>query len=138
MREIVKNAFLPAIISYIALFYIVHLEACKTGIGACRAVEASRWLCRLLGIAMTLAGIVVLANVVYFVLGLDQARAPALSLWVIRALIAGGLPGAAAQRRAEPDLTVDSPSADLAAAAVGNRCSPACTTCCRSCCWSGA
>ena len=30
--EIVKNAFLPAIISYIALFYIVHLEACKAGI----------------------------------------------------------------------------------------------------------
>ena len=30
--EIVRNAFLPAIISYIALFYIVHLEACKAGI----------------------------------------------------------------------------------------------------------
>lgn len=29
--EIVKHAFLPAVISYIALFYIVHLEAVKLG-----------------------------------------------------------------------------------------------------------
>ena len=35
--EIVKNAFLPAIISYIALFYIVHLEACKAGIAGIAA-----------------------------------------------------------------------------------------------------
>jgi len=30
--EVVKHAFLPAIISYIALVYIVHLEACKAGL----------------------------------------------------------------------------------------------------------
>src|SRR5690606_16102286 len=29
--DIVKHAFLPAIISYIALFYIVHLEALRLG-----------------------------------------------------------------------------------------------------------
>ncbi|HIP95247.1 MAG TPA: TRAP transporter fused permease subunit [Leucothrix sp.] len=29
--EVIKHAFLPAIISYIALVYIVHLEACKAG-----------------------------------------------------------------------------------------------------------
>ncbi len=30
--EVVKHAFLPAVISYIALVYIVHLEACKMGL----------------------------------------------------------------------------------------------------------
>ena len=30
--EVIKHAFLPAIISYIALIYIVHLEACKLGL----------------------------------------------------------------------------------------------------------
>jgi TRAP-type uncharacterized transport system fused permease subunit len=30
--EVIKHAFLPAIISYIALVYIVHLEACKMGL----------------------------------------------------------------------------------------------------------
>jgi TRAP transporter 4TM/12TM fusion protein len=67
--EIVKNAFLPAIISYIALFYIVHLEACKAGIaGIARAQSFSPWR-RLAGIVMTFAALVVLANVVYYALG---------------------------------------------------------------------
>ena len=30
--DVVKHAFLPAVISYIALFYIVHLEALKLGL----------------------------------------------------------------------------------------------------------
>ncbi|MDZ7665028.1 MAG: TRAP transporter fused permease subunit [Desulfotignum sp.] len=30
--EVIKHAFLPAIISYIALVYIVHLESCKMGL----------------------------------------------------------------------------------------------------------
>ena len=29
--EVIKHAFLPAIISYIALLYIVHIEAAKLG-----------------------------------------------------------------------------------------------------------
>ena len=67
--EIVKNAFLPAIISYIALFYIVHLEACKAGIsGLPRRPGASPWL-RLVGALMTLAGIVIVGNLVYYGLG---------------------------------------------------------------------
>jgi TRAP-type uncharacterized transport system fused permease subunit len=32
--EVIKHAFLPAIISYVALVYIVHLEACKLGLKA--------------------------------------------------------------------------------------------------------
>ena len=35
--EVIKHAFLPAIISYIALIYIVHLEALKGGMKACRS-----------------------------------------------------------------------------------------------------
>ncbi|WP_248304725.1 TRAP transporter fused permease subunit [Breoghania sp. L-A4] len=33
--EIIKHAFLPAVISYIALVYIVHLEALKMGLKGC-------------------------------------------------------------------------------------------------------
>ena len=35
--DIIKHAFIPAVISYIALFYIVHLEAVKLGLAADRA-----------------------------------------------------------------------------------------------------
>ena len=38
--EVIRHAFLPAIISYIALVYIVHLEAVKEGHGG--AAEAGR------------------------------------------------------------------------------------------------
>jgi TRAP-type uncharacterized transport system fused permease subunit len=37
--QVIKHAILPALISYIALFYIVHLEALKADIRACRGVH---------------------------------------------------------------------------------------------------
>ncbi len=46
--EIVKHALLPALISYIALFYIVHLEALKYGIEPIRR-EPRPWAGRILG-----------------------------------------------------------------------------------------
>ncbi len=53
--QIVKNAFLPAIISYIALFYIVHLEACKAGIAGIPRAHGRLARCgRLRGVLMTL------------------------------------------------------------------------------------
>tara|TARA_Y100000591_G_C21821657_1_gene693991 strand:- start:53 stop:2038 length:1986 start_codon:yes stop_codon:yes gene_type:complete len=38
--DIIKHAFIPAIISYIALFYIVHLEALKLGLKPTPILEA--------------------------------------------------------------------------------------------------
>jgi TRAP-type uncharacterized transport system fused permease subunit len=37
--EVIKHAFLPALHLYIALFYIVHLEALKAGCRACRGAS---------------------------------------------------------------------------------------------------
>jgi TRAP transporter 4TM/12TM fusion protein len=57
--DIIKHALLPATISYVALFYIVHLEALKLGIrpmaqSAARSARA-RWLARGLAVTGTLA-----------------------------------------------------------------------------------
>ncbi|WP_298722079.1 TRAP transporter permease [uncultured Ferrovibrio sp.] len=72
--EIVKHAFLPAVISYIALFYIVDLEAVKIGSKPLeRAVKRPRrefWLRQALGWAGT---IVVLCVLYYAVLGIQAA-----------------------------------------------------------------
>ena len=38
--QVIKHAFLPAIISYIALFYIVHLEALKADLQGLPALLA--------------------------------------------------------------------------------------------------
>src|SRR5690606_22225100 len=47
--EVIKHAFLPALISYIALVYIVHLESLKLGLQALpRANVAKPWMQRLI------------------------------------------------------------------------------------------
>jgi TRAP transporter 4TM/12TM fusion protein len=113
--EIVKNAFLPAIISYVALFYIVHLEACKAGIaGIPRSESVSGWR-RLVGVLMTLAGVVIVANVVYYALGWLKPLLGGGATWVVLALIAVTYVLVVRQVAAEPDLTVDDPNAPVLA-----------------------
>lgn len=42
--EVVKAALIPALVSYIALFYITHVEACKLGIRGLSSEEAPKFL----------------------------------------------------------------------------------------------
>src|SRR5690606_19600868 len=54
--DIVKHAFLPALISYIALFYIVHLEALKLGMNPSAVRRPRPMRERLLGWGFGLSG----------------------------------------------------------------------------------
>ncbi|HEY2561657.1 MAG TPA: TRAP transporter permease [Caldimonas sp.] len=111
--EIVKNAFLPAIISYIALFYIVHLEACKAGIsGLPKRPGTSPWL-RVVGILMTLAGIVIVGNLVYYGLGWLKPLLGGGATALMLAVIAVAYVLLVRQVAAEPDLSVDDPNAPV-------------------------
>lgn len=67
--EIIKHAFLPAAISYIALLYIVHLEALKLGMQPIGAVEHKPWLKRLTGFAFGAMLISGVSLAVYYGLG---------------------------------------------------------------------
>lgn len=67
--EIIKHAFLPAAISYIALLYIVHLEALKLGMQPIGNRQPRPWLRRLTGFAFGAALISGLSMAVYFGLG---------------------------------------------------------------------
>ncbi|MFQ2701685.1 TRAP transporter permease [Aeromonas caviae] len=67
--EIIKHAFLPAAISYIALLYIVHLEALKLGMQPIGNRQPRPWLRRLTGFAFGAALISGLSMVVYYGLG---------------------------------------------------------------------
>ncbi|HEY6610782.1 MAG TPA: TRAP transporter fused permease subunit, partial [Pseudomonas sp.] len=80
--EIIKHAFLPAAISYIALFYIVHLEALKLGMQPIGTRRPKPWLRRLTGFAFGVALISGLSLAVYYGLG-----------WLKPALGAYALPG---------------------------------------------
>ena len=65
--EVVKHAFLPAIISYIALVYIVHLEAMKMNMqGLPRATAAKPAKLALLSFGITVAAILAMGGGLYY------------------------------------------------------------------------
>jgi TRAP-type uncharacterized transport system fused permease subunit len=80
--EVIKHAFLPAIISYVALVYIVHLEALKADMqGLPRRTETTR-MQTLLTLAMTVIGLIVLSGVVYYGLGWIKTVAGDAAIWI--------------------------------------------------------
>ncbi len=65
--EVVKHAFLPAVISYIALVYIVHLEACKMGLeGLERRGPKKSAMQKMMGFALGVAVFCGLSLAVYY------------------------------------------------------------------------
>ena len=87
--EVIKHAFLPALISYIALIYIVHLESLKLGLQALpRANVAKPWMQRLIGFAFGAALISGLSLGVYYGLGWLKPALGDAALWVIAGLLA--------------------------------------------------
>jgi len=72
--EVVKHAFVPAVISYIALIYIVHLEAAKQGMaGLARANEPKPLKWALISFGVTMAVILATASAVYYLFEAFQA-----------------------------------------------------------------
>ena len=68
--EVIKHAALPALISYIALVYIVHLEAVKANMkGLPKRVSTTSAGNKLLSFLTTFLGLIVLTAIVYYGLG---------------------------------------------------------------------
>jgi TRAP transporter 4TM/12TM fusion protein len=85
--EVIKHAFLPAIISYIALVYIVHLEAMKADLkGLPRRVQ-STLLAKVISFVATAAGLVILSGVVYYGLGWIKGVAGDATIYVATAIL---------------------------------------------------
>ncbi len=67
--DVIKHAFLPAIISYCALVYIVHLEALKAGMQGLPRRTESNLVRSLISFTGTILGLVILSGAVYYGLG---------------------------------------------------------------------
>lgn len=85
--EVIRHAFLPALISYIALFYIVHLEALKFGMKGLPQRIGYSLRGRLLGLGMSLSGFMILAGVSYHVLEWIKLASGDASTYLIGTLI---------------------------------------------------
>jgi TRAP transporter 4TM/12TM fusion protein len=85
--EVITHAFLPAVISYIALIYIVHLEALKAGMQGLARREVSPLARRLIGFALTAGGIIILSGIIYYGFGWVKDVAGDASIWIAAVVI---------------------------------------------------
>ncbi|HEX9182021.1 MAG TPA: TRAP transporter permease [Burkholderiales bacterium] len=88
--DIVKHAFLPALISYIALFYIVHLEALKLGLEPMARARERKFQQKLVAWGLGISGTIVVCSLIYWVAeGAKLALGPVAAPWVLGLLLAG-------------------------------------------------
>ncbi len=112
-QQVIKHAFLPALISYIALFYIVHLEALKAGlVGLPRRGHATPTQ-RLLSFASTVAGFVVLCGVVYYGIGWIKDVFPDGAVYIVGVGLLTAYVGLMWVASRQPALTMDDPNAPV-------------------------
>jgi TRAP transporter 4TM/12TM fusion protein len=110
--EIVKHAFLPAVASYVALLYIVHLEALKIGTQPIPR-EAMPAKTRFLRTGLGLTGsVVVLCLLYYGVLG-AQAAFGAGAPWVLGTAALAVYVASVAFAARFPNLEIDDPNTPI-------------------------
>ena len=111
--EVITHAFLPAVISYIALLYLVHLEAVKNNMIALPSAVSRSFPVTLMRSGIVVSSILIIAGISYFGIRLLEALLPALSGPIVLLLLFAvylGLLWIAAQT---PDLEIDDPNAPV-------------------------
>jgi TRAP transporter 4TM/12TM fusion protein len=112
--EVVKHALLPATISYIALVYIVHLEALKAGMeGLPRPVAPKPWVAWLMSLAFTVAVICALSYAVYFLMGWIRPAFPDTAGYIIFVFLTAVYVGLLYVASREAPLKLDDPNAPV-------------------------
>ncbi|MEZ7815606.1 MAG: DUF3394 domain-containing protein, partial [Burkholderiaceae bacterium] len=106
-------AFLPAIISYVALLYIVHLEALKADMQGLPRRSTAPWQQRMVSFGLTVTGFVVLAGVVTWVIGLLKSMLGAEAVWPIGLGLLGLYVGLLWFGAKQPQLELDDPDAPV-------------------------
>ena len=112
--ELIKHAFLPAVISYIALVYIVHLEALKLGLqGLERPTPVGTLASRLANLVFGFLFVAVIAIVVYYGLGWIKVALPGMGFWSAALLALAAYLALLSVAARHPDLEPDDPNAPI-------------------------
>ncbi len=86
--QLLKHALIPALVSYIALVYIVHLEACKLDLKGLQKPPSSRTFAhKMIGFLGGFIAISIMFLIVYFTLGKVKAAFPGLSVYVVMGIL---------------------------------------------------
>ncbi len=111
---LLKHALIPAVVSYIALVYIVHLEACKLDLKGLPKPPSTRTFSRkLIGFLGGFIGISLLFIIVYNTLGYIKEAYPGISMYVVMAIAFIAYMILAWLAAQHPDLEVDDPDAPI-------------------------
>ncbi len=112
--EVVKHAFLPALLTYGALFYIVDIEAAKMGLRGLPRSSTAPLHYSLLRALMTLCGVIVLSGIVYWGVGWTKALFGDAASWVLGVALFAAYLALVRYKAGHPDLPNDDPSKAIA------------------------
>ncbi|WP_411794927.1 TRAP transporter permease [Halomonas sp. A29] len=112
--EVIKHAFLPAVISYIALIYIVHLEALKADMKGLPSSNPVRpFLNKAIGFLTGLILLMALSFAVYFGLGWLKPVLGDATPWVVGVILAAVYVGLLKLGSFYPELELDDPNSKV-------------------------
>jgi TRAP transporter 4TM/12TM fusion protein len=111
--EVIKHAFLPAIISYIALIYIVHLEALKADMQGLPRRTKRTFAQSLLVFLSVVIGMMVLTVVVYYGIGWIKDVFGDAASWIVAVLTAIAYVALVRYATRFPELHVDDPDSAI-------------------------
>lgn len=113
--EVIKHAFLPAIISYIALVYIVHLEACKLDLKGLPKRTNKTLAQSLLTFVFVILSLVIIGGATYYGLGWIKTFFGDNAIWIICVVLMVAYLGLISLACKVPDLEVTTEITELPA-----------------------
>lgn len=112
--QLLKHALIPAIVSYIALIYIVHLEACKMDLKGLPKLPSSMTFTRkLIGFLGGFIAISLMFIIVYYTLGWVKIVYPGLSVYTVMGIMFVVYLALIYVASKYPDLEMDDPNAPI-------------------------
>ncbi|MEQ9546287.1 MAG: TRAP transporter permease [Marinobacter sp.] len=111
--EVIKHAILPALISYVALIYIVHLEACKLKMQGVERLDRPTLAQRMLNWVVLLIGLIALTLIVYYGIGWIKGWLGEGAPWVLGPLLVLVYVGLVGYATRFPELETDDPTKEM-------------------------
>lgn len=112
--EIIKHALLPALLSYISLFYVVHLEALRLGLQPMTSDRTPKTpLQRVAGWGMGISGVIIVIGLIYWIGVGVQRLAGDAAIWILLAMLLALYVWLLAVASRHPDLPENLATADV-------------------------
>lgn len=111
--EVIKHAILPALISYVALIYIVHLEACKLKMKGIERPNRPTLAQRMLNWVVILIGLSAITFIVYYGIGWLKVVLGEAAVWVLGPLLLFVYIGLVWYSTRFPELAKDDPESSM-------------------------